>query len=112
MKYKYCQNCERAYIKSRIEKDNCIFCNEPCETIDVKRNGIYYYGYAVMILGAASVLVPRFTIVTDPTTYLVVGVVLAFVGAVFVMMGSTKMAKTAIEMAEAESINSEESDED
>ena len=99
MKYKYCQNCERAYIKSRLEKDNCIYCNEPCETVDVKRNGIYYYGYAVMILGAASVLVPKFTAVSDPMSYLIVGIVLAFVGSVFIMMGSSKMAKTAMEIA-------------
>ncbi len=99
MKYKYCQSCEKAYIRSRLEKDNCIYCNEPCETVDVKRNGIYYYGYTVMILGAASVLVPRFTVVSDSSTYLVVGIVLAFIGMVFVMMGSAKMSKTAMEMA-------------
>lgn len=52
-----------------------------------------------MILGAASVLVPRFTVVSDSSTYLVVGIVLAFIGMVFVMMGSAKMSKTAMEMA-------------
>ncbi len=111
MRYKYCQSCEKAYVRSRLEKDNCIYCNEPCETVDVKRNGIYYYGYAVMILGAGSVLVPRFTVVSDPTTYLVVGIVLAFVGTVFVMMGSSKMAKTAASMVAdlAESENHDDS---
>ena len=107
MKYKYCQSCEKAYIKSRLEKDNCIYCNEHCETVDVKRNGVYYYGYAVMILGAGSVLVPRFTVVPDPSIYLVMGIVLAFVGAAFIMMGSSKMAKTAVSEA-AEKIASEE----
>ena len=52
-----------------------------------------------MILGATSVLVPRFTIVSDPSTYLVVGVVLAIVGTAFVIKGSIKMAKTAAEIA-------------
>jgi hypothetical protein len=110
VKYKYCQSCEKAYLKSRLEKDNCIYCNEPCETVDVKRNGVYYYGYAVMIIGAGSVLIPRFTVVSDPSTYLVVGIVLAFIGAVFVMKGSTKMAKTAVEEAKlaTESDDSEE----
>ena len=109
MKYKYCQNCKKAYIRSRLEKNNCIYCGQPCETVDVKRNGIYYYGYAVMILGAGSVLVPRFTVVSDSTTYLVVGIVLAFVGSVFVMMGSTKMAKTAAVMvADSEEPDSED----
>ena len=111
VKYKYCQSCEKAYIKSRLEKDNCIYCNEPCETVDVKRNGIYYYGYALMVLGAGSVLVPRFTVVSDPTTYLVVGIVLAFVGTMFIIMGSSKMAKTAIEMAaDSEELESEDDD--
>ena len=110
MKYKYCQNCKKAYIRSRLEKDNCIYCNEPCETVDVKRNGIYYYGYAIMILGAGSVLVPRFAVVSDPAVYLVMGIVLAFVGTVFVIMGSIKMAKTAASMAtESESENHDDS---
>ena len=91
-----------------MEKDNCIFCNEPCETVDVKRNGTYYYGYAVMIIGAGSVLIPRFTVVSNPSTYLVIGIVLAFVGAAFVMKGSNMMAKTAASMV----LNSEESDDE
>lgn len=111
VKYKYCQNCEKAYVKSRLEKDNCIYCNEPCKTVDVKRNGTYYYGYALMILGAGSVLVPRFTVVPDPTTYLVVGIVFAFVGTAFVMVGSVKMAKTAASMAvDSEELDSKDED--
>ena len=95
MKYKYCQSCKKAYVRSRLEKDNCIYCNQTCETVDVKRNGLYYYGYAVMILGAGSVLVPRFAVVSGPDNYIVMGMVLAFVGVVFVMMGSVRMAKDA-----------------
>ena len=106
MRYKYCQNCEKAYVKSRLEKDNCIYCNEPCETVNVKRNGTYYYGYTLMVIGAGSVLVPRFTVVSDSATYFVVGIVLAFVGTVFVIMGSVKMAKTAASTA----VDSEELD--
>ena len=64
-----------------------------------------------MVLGAGSVLVPRFTVVSDPTTYLVVGIVLAFVGTMFIIMGSSKMAKTAIEMAaDSEELESEDDD--
>lgn len=112
MKYKYCQNCDKAYIKSRLEKDNCIYCNKPCETVDVKRNGTYYYGYALMILGAGSVLVPKFTVVPDPNTYLVAGIVFAFVGTVFVMIGSVKMAKTAASMVADSGKPESEDDED
>jgi hypothetical protein len=114
VKYKYCQSCDKAYIRSRLEKDKCIFCNEPCETVDVKRNAVYYYGYTIMIVGAGSVLIPRLTYGYVPFNYLIVGIVLAFVGAVFVMMGSTKMARTAAEEAKLaiESDDSEELEDD
>jgi len=97
MKYKYCQSCKKAYVKSRLEKDNCIYCNLPCETVDVKRSSLYYLGYSVMVIGAVSVLIPRFTVVSGPTFFIIMGMVLAFAGAVFVMMGSVRMAKTAVE---------------
>ncbi len=99
VKYKYCQSCEKAYIKSRLEKDKCIYCNQPCETVDVKRNGTYYYGYALMIFGSGSILVPKLAAVSNPDVYLVMGIVLFFVGTIYVIMGSVKMAKTAADMA-------------
>ena len=98
MKYKYCPSCKKAYVKSRLEKDNCIYCNEECQTVDVKRNGLYYFGYGIMILGATSAFIPRFMTVTGTTAFIVMGIALVFAGAAFVMMGSVKMAKTATEM--------------
>ena len=57
MKYKYCQNCERAYIKSRLEKDNCIYCNEPCETVDV----VLTYDESVIVNGRSFSLLKEAT---------------------------------------------------
>lgn len=99
MKYKYCQGCKKAYVRSRLEKDNCIYCNEPCETVDVKRNGLYWIGYSVMIIGAGGALYPRIVEVDGSTFYLTVGVVLAIGGAALVMMGSIRMAQAAANMA-------------
>ena len=98
MKYKYCQNCKKAYVKSRLEKDNCIYCNQPCETVDVKRNRLYYLGYIIMLFGAASVLIPRVIEVSGTTFYIVIGLVLAAAGAVLVIMGSVRMAQAASKM--------------
>lgn len=102
MKYNYCPTCKKAYVKSRLEKDNCIYCHEKCEIVDVKRNGLYYFGYAIMILGAVSAFIPRFMEVSGTTFFIVMGIALAFTGAVFIMMGSVKMAKTAAEAAKPE----------
>ena len=102
MKYKYCPTCKKAYIKSRLEKDACIYCHEQCQTVDVKRNGLFYFGYGIMILGATCVFIPRFMTVSETTIFIVVGVSLAFTGAAFIMMGSVKMAKTATEIAISE----------
>ena len=99
MKYNYCPSCKKAYVKSRLEKDYCIYCNEQCQTVDVKRNGLFYFGYAIMILGATSVFIPRFMIVSGTTFFIMMGIALALAGAAFIMMGSVRMAKTAAEMA-------------
>jgi hypothetical protein len=99
VKYKYCAKCNRAYIRSRLETNNCIYCGHECETIDVKRNALYYFGYGIMILGAASAFVPRFKEVTDSTLFIYFGIALVVVGSIFVVMGSARMAKTATEMA-------------
>ena len=104
MKYKYCPTCKKAYVKSRLEKDNCIYCNEECQTVDVKRNGLYYFGYAIMILGATSAFIPRFIEVSGTTFFIVIGIALALAGAVFVMMGSVRMAKTATDLVKPEEI--------
>ncbi|MCK5397609.1 MAG: hypothetical protein KAJ33_05110 [Thermoplasmata archaeon] len=99
MKYKYCPSCKKAYIRSRLEKDTCIYCHEQCQTVDVKRNKLFYFGYGIMILGATSVFIPRFMTVSETMIFTVMGVSLAFAGAAFIMMGSVKMAKSAAEMA-------------
>ena len=78
MKYKYCPSCKKAYVKSRLEKDTCMYCNGPATTVDVKRNRLYYFGYAIMILGATSAFIPRFTEVSGPTFFFVMGIALAF----------------------------------
>jgi hypothetical protein len=99
VRYKYCAKCNKAYISSRLETDNCIYCGYECETLDVKRNSLYYFGYGIMILGAASAFVPRFMTVTDSSLFIYFGIALVIVGSIFVVMGSTRMAKTAVETA-------------
>jgi hypothetical protein len=98
VRYKYCPKCKKAYVRSRLEGDGC-YCGADCETIDVKRNSLYYFGYGIMILGAASAFVPRFMVVADSSPFIYFGIALVIVGSIFVVVGSTKMAKTAVEMA-------------
>jgi hypothetical protein len=100
VRYKYCAKCNRAYIRSRLETDKCIYCGHECETIDVKRNGLYYFGYGIMILGAASAFIPRFMEVTDSSLFIYFGIALVVVGSIFVVMGSARMAKTAVDTAQ------------
>lgn len=100
MKYKYCPRCRKAYIRSYFEKEGCMYCNADCEIIDVKRNATYYFGYAMLVLGAASVLVPRFVAVADRSYFMYFGIGLAVAGSVMVVIGSTKMAKAAAEAYE------------
>ena len=57
-----------------------------------------------MILGAASAFIPRFIEVSGATFFIVMGIALALAGAVFVMMGSVKMAKTAADLVKPEEI--------
>ena len=99
MKYKYCPSCKKAYIKSRLEKDQCIYCNATCETVNVRRSGLYYFGYAITVAGAISAFVPRFVEVSGTTFYYAMGVMLFIAGAVLVMMASVRMAQSAAEMA-------------
>jgi len=102
MKYKYCPRCRKAYIKSRLEGDRCIYCAAECETLDVRRNGLYYFGYALMIAGAVGVLAPRFMETSGDSFFMYSGLTLVVAGMVFVVMGSMRMAKKAAEMALAE----------
>ena len=99
MKYKYCPNCKKAYVKSRLEKEKCIYCNEECETVEVKRNGLYYIGYGIMVLGAVSAIVPRVIVVSGGNFFLITGIGLLLGGMIFVMMGSVRMAQAAVNNA-------------
>ena len=99
MRYKYCPKCRKAYIKSRVEGDKCIYCGVECEMIDVKRNRLYYFGYAIMLMGATSAFIPRFMNITGESFFIYFGIALVIAGSIFVVMGSTAMARTAVQMA-------------
>jgi len=99
VRYKYCPKCKKAYVRSRLEGDACVYCGHDCETLDVKRNSLYYFGYGIMILGTASAFIPRFMTVTSSSIFIYFGIALVVVGSIFVVMGSTRMAKTAVETA-------------
>ncbi len=98
MKYKYCPECRKAYIKSRLEKDKCIYCGKPCEVVEVRRNRQYYLGYGVIVLGAAVMLVIRFWFYNLILLW-TVGIITILAGGWLVMVGSNKMARKAAEMA-------------
>jgi hypothetical protein len=86
-------------VKSRLEKDRCIYCGSVSETVDVKRNGLYYIGYAIMLGGAASAMLPRIIEVQGTNFYIGLGVVLLVTGIVFIMKGGAKMAEAAKDLA-------------
>jgi hypothetical protein len=100
VKYNYCPQCRKAYIRSHFERDSCMYCNSGCEVVDVKRNTLYYFGYAMLLIGAAGALVPRFAAVADRTPFLVFGAGLAVAGCVAVVMGTSRMAREAAESFE------------
>jgi len=100
VKYKYCPRCRKAYIRSYLEKENCIYCNADCEIVDVKRNALYYFGYSMLVIGAASALVPRFMVVSDRSYFLYFGIALAIAGSAMIVIGSSRMAKSAAEQFE------------
>ena len=108
VKYKYCQNCKKAYIKSHLEKDNCMYCNQPCEIVDVKRNGLYYAGNLVMIAGATVTLAPRLTTLPGSIFYLITGILILIAGIVLVMKGGVRMAQTAVNMGSLKDTDDEE----
>ena len=95
MKYNCCPKCRKAYIKSRLEKDRCIYCGSTCKTIDVKRNGLYYLGYGIMLAGATAAFVPRFVLVSNGDVFFAAGMGMVIGGSVCVVMGSTQMARDA-----------------
>ena len=102
MKYNYCPKCDRAYVKSRLEKDRCIYCGGVCETVDVKRSGLYYIGYAIALAGSICAVLPNNVAVPEPMLIMAMGVALLVVGIAIVFKGSIKMAKAAKEAANVE----------
>ena len=99
MRYKYCPECKKAYIKSSLEGDRCIYCNADCEVIDVRRNGLYYLGYGMTVAGAVCVAAPRLAEIENGTPLVILGLAVAVAGMALVVMGSLRMAKDAAETA-------------
>ena len=60
MKYVYCEDCDKAYLKSRIERGKCMYCGKASQIVDVDRSRNYYLGYGIMVLGAALMVIIRF----------------------------------------------------
>ncbi len=101
MKYKYCSECKKAYLKSRLEKDKCIYCGNACEVVEVKRNRQYYLGYGVMVLGAVIMLILR--LLNFNTVLLwVIGIFFILLGGFLVIAASNKMAKSAAEIVKGD----------
>lgn len=94
MKYNYCPECDKAYLKSRLEKDRCIFCGKPCEAVDVKRSRRYYLGYGTMVLGAVVTLIIRIWFY-DVTLLWLAGIFFILVGGIIVLDANSRMAKSA-----------------
>lgn len=101
VKYKYCPECKKAYIKSRLEKDKCIYCGKPCEVVEVRRNHQYYLGYGVILLGAAVMLVIRFWFYNTILLW-TVGILTILAGGWLVLASSNKMARDAAERIEGQ----------
>ena len=101
MKYKYCPDCKKAYIKSRLEKEKCIYCGKPCRVIKVRRTGQYYLGYALMLAGAIAVLVLR---IQEVSSVFIWAALILFVvsGGILVVLAGDNMAKSAADLVEKE----------
>lgn len=106
MKYKYCPSCKKAYLKSRLEKDKCIYCGKECRIVDVKRTGLYYLGYAIIVLGAIVMLVLRLN-EFDTVLIWLIGILVIIIGGMTVMAASNNMAKNAAETVRKENQTSE-----
>ena len=97
MKYKYCPECKKAYLKSKLERDKCIYCGKRTEIVDVRRSKRYYQGYAIMLLGAALIVIIRLWF-SDFTLLWLAGIFFIIFGGWLVMDASGQMAKEAAEM--------------
>ena len=106
VKYKYCIECKKTHIKSRLEKDTCIYCGKPCEVVDIKRNRQYYLGYGIVVVGAVLMIILRLQN-SDFMLLLVTGFFFILLGGITVIIASGKMAKSV-----AEKVNNPEDKDD
>jgi hypothetical protein len=106
VKYKYCVACKKTHVKSRLEKDTCIYCGKPCEVVDIKRNRMYYLGYGIVVIGAILMIILRLQN-SDFMLLLVTGFVFIFLGGATVIIASGKMAESV-----AEKVNNSEAKDD
>jgi uncharacterized protein (DUF983 family) len=99
VKYKYCAECRKAYVKSRLEGDKCIYCGNVCEVVDVKKSPLYYFGYIVLVLGAVVIFLMRGL---DTILLWLIFAFFLVLGSMLVIKASSKMAKeAAAKVAEA-----------
>jgi uncharacterized protein (DUF983 family) len=99
VKYKYCPACKKAYVKSRLEMDKCIYCGEMCEVVEVKKTPLYYVGYLVLIIGAVVIFLLRGL---DTILLWLVFAFFLILGSILVIGASNKMAKEAAAMVSRE----------
>jgi hypothetical protein len=102
VKYNYCPKCDKAYVKSHLEKDVCIYCGGRCETVEVRRSGLYYIGYAVTLAGSICIFMPNNVKVSEPLLFIIGGIGLVAIGILLVLKGSANMAAAAKEKVMAQ----------
>jgi len=98
VKYVYCDNCDKAYLKSRLEREKCIYCGKASEIVDVKRNRLYYAGYITMVLGAVLMVAIRFLFYNIWLLW-IVGLAFIISGGVLILKGNGEMAMEAKRLA-------------
>ena len=103
MKYVYCENCDRAYVKSRLERGKCIYCGKGAETVEVKRIRTYYIGYVIMIIGAALMVTIRFLFFNIWLLW-AVGIAFIVAGGYLILKANGEMAAEAKRLAKQDSV--------
>ena len=94
MKYVYCEDCEKAYLKSRIERGKCMYCGKASQIVEVDRTSSYYLGYGIMVLGAALMVVIRFFFFNLWLLW-TVGIVFIVAGGYVIIKANGQMAEEA-----------------
>ena len=101
VKYKYCPECKKAFVKGRLEREKCIFCGARCEVVEVRRSRQYYVGYGVMVLGAVIMIILRWLNVNTLLLW-TVGIFFIILGGYLVVAASNRMAMHAAEAVTGE----------